>query len=166
LNGGKEKPLNDDDIGLQQHWSSLSVINHTVTMTSLTLEYLAENDSRITFLHASPGFVRSDIFDRLTAPEDSGIAWRMALAVICGFVKVIMMLVGISVEESGERHAFHLTSDRYGPGAWRVDPVSDLVEAPGVLERYREAGWRERVWEHTMGVFDKALATVVSSVPD
>ena len=54
LNGDREKSMRDEDIGLEQHWYPLAVINHTTTMTSLAFEHLAENDNRITFLHAFP----------------------------------------------------------------------------------------------------------------
>ncbi|MCJ1248159.1 hypothetical protein MMC30_005376 [Trapelia coarctata] len=166
LSGGREKRMRDEDIGLEQHWAPRAVINHTTTMTSLALEHLAENDKRITFLHAFPGLVRTDIFARLTAPESSGVRWRLLLAIIRGLVAVVVLLFGVSAEDSGERQAFHLTSDRYSPGAWRIGSSSDQVSAPGVLEQYRERGWPEKVWEHTMRVFDKALAIGSDSVPN
>ncbi|MCJ1454548.1 hypothetical protein MMC28_004901 [Mycoblastus sanguinarius] len=165
LAGGREKSMRDEDIGLEQHWSTRGVIDHTTTMTSLAFEYLAENDKQITFLHAFPGWVRTDIFARLTAPESSGVGWRVTLALIRGLVATIMLIFGMSVEDSGERQAFHLTSDRYGPGAWRIGYLSDQVSAPGVLEQYRERGWAEKVWEHTVRVFEKALAIGSDSVP-
>ena len=166
LSGGREKSMRDEDIGLEQHWSQRAVINHNTTMTSLAFEHLAENDKRITFLHAFPGLVRTDIFARLTAPESSGIAWRVALALIRGLAAMVMLIFGISAEDSGERQAFHLTSDRYSPGAWRIGSLSDQVSAPGVLEQYRERGWPEKVWEHTVRIFDKALAIGSDSVPN
>jgi hypothetical protein len=148
LNGGKEKSMRDEDIGLEQQWSPLAVINHTTTMTSLVFEHLAENEKRITFLHAYPGLVQTDIFARLTAPESSGVVWRVTLASIRGLVAVVMLIFAMSAEDSGERQAFHLTSDRYNPGAWRIGYLSDQVSVPGVLEQYRERGWLEKVWEH------------------
>lgn len=165
LNGGREQLMRDEDIGLetQNNWSTRGAINHTTTMTSLAFEQLAENDKGIVFLHAFPGMVKTDIFSRITAPESSGLAWRAVLALIQGAVAVINLLIGISAAESGERQAFHLTSDTYSPGAWRIDQLSDQVATPGVLEQYREGGWREKVWEHNMRVFDKALASDTNS---
>lgn len=156
--------MHDEDIGLEQRWSPLAVVNHTTTMTSLALEHFAANDKQITFLHAFPGWVRTDIFARRTAPVSSGVAWRVTLAAIRGLVTVVMLIFGMSAEDTGERQAFHLTSDRYSPGAWRISPKSDQISAPGVLEKYRERGWPERVWEHTLRVFDKALAIGSDSV--
>ena len=158
--------MRDEDIGLEQHWAPRGVINHTTTMTSLAFEYLAENDKRIAFLHAFPGWVKTDIFARLTAPESSGVAWRVTLASIRSLVAVVMLIFGMSAEASGERQAFHLTSDTYGPGAWRIGSLSEQVSAPGVLEQYKERGWAEKVWEHTVHVFEKALAMNSDSVPN
>ena len=158
LAGGREKAMRDDDIGLEQHWSTVNIINHTTTMTSLAFEYLAGNDKGIIFMHAYPGWVKTDIFTRLTAPESSGVGWRITLALIRGLVTLIMMLFAMSTEDSGERQAFQLTSDRYSPGAWRIDDKSDRISAPGVLEQYRERGWPEKIWEHTVRIFEKTLA--------
>ena len=67
----------NDDLGLDTKWSPISVVNHTSTMTSLAFEHLAnndrDNDKKIAYLHASPGFVRTTIFSRLTPPESSGL---------------------------------------------------------------------------------------------
>lgn len=77
-----------------------------------------------------------------------------------------MLIFDISAEDSGERQAFHLTSDRYSPGARRINSLSDQVSAPGVLEQYRDRGWQEKVWEHTVRVFDKASDIGSDSVPN
>ena len=165
LNGGRENTLHEQDIGLDQRWSPISVINHTTTMTSLAFEHLAKTNRRFTFLHSYPGLVRTDIFARLTPPASSGIVRMLTLALIRGVVAILMLCVGMPVEECGERQSFLLTTDRYGPGAWRINSSSEQVSAPGVLERYREGLWSERVWEHTMRVFDTALAVGSDSVP-
>lgn len=165
LNGGKEKSLHEHDIGLDGRWSQISVINHTTTMTTLAFEYLAEKNRQIAFLHSCPGLVRTDIFARLTPPESSSLLWRVTLASIRVLVAMLMLCVGMEVKECGERQAFHLTTDRYGPGMWRINSSSEPVFAAGVLDRYREGSWSERVWEHTMNIFDSALAIGSDSVP-
>jgi hypothetical protein len=40
----------------------------------------------------------------------------------------------------------------------RLGKSCQSVEAPSVLVKYREDGWREKVWEHTDGGFEKVLA--------
>lgn len=146
LNGGKEKAIYDNNIGLAKNWSPIAVINHTTTMTTLSFEYLSENNEQITFMHAFPGWVQTDIFARLTPPESSEILWRMTLAAVRGVVALVMRFFGISTEESGERHVYHLTSESsFGPGAWRIDNSSEVVTLSGVLGRYREGGWPGKI---------------------
>ena len=165
LNGGKEKALHEQDLGLDERWSSISVINHTTTMTTLAFEHLAKKNRRLAFLHSAPGLVKTDIVARLTPPESSGLLWRVTLASIRGLAAMVMLCFGMEVKECGERQAFNLTTDKYGPGMWLISPLSEPISAPGVLERYREGSWSERVWEYTMGIFDTTLAMGSDGVP-
>ncbi|KAK2774011.1 hypothetical protein FQN53_003875 [Emmonsiellopsis sp. PD_33] len=153
--GGKENPVVDNDLSLEKSWSALAVINHSATMTSLAFEYLAENHRQITFMYAFPGFVQTSLVTRITPPGTSGIFWGISLAALRGAFLVVAALFGTSTEESGERHAYHLTSNSFGPGAWCIDTCSDKVTSPGVLAQYRERGWPEKVWDHTLRVFEK-----------
>ncbi|KAK2811089.1 hypothetical protein FQN50_002425 [Emmonsiellopsis sp. PD_5] len=153
--GGKENAMVDNDLGLEKSWSVLAVINQCATMTSLAFEYLAEKHSQITFMHAFPGVVQTTLITRITPLENSGIFWWILLAALRGAFPVVAALFGMSTEESGESHAYHLTSDSFGPGAWRIDSCSDKVTSPGVLAQYREREWPEKVWDHTLRVFKK-----------
>jgi hypothetical protein len=132
-------------------------------MTSIAFEYLSENNSNknVTFLHAAPGLVKTNIFAKLTASEDAGYIWKLALPVIQSLAGFMYWMIGTSVEDSGERQAFHLTSDIFGPGAWRIDPYSEIIpaDAKGVIEGYPEQEWGGKVWEHTAGVFEKILTS-------
>ncbi|KFY72413.1 hypothetical protein V499_07459 [Pseudogymnoascus sp. VKM F-103] len=161
LNGGKEKQMFDDDIGLETQWSADAVITHTTTMTSLALEHLAKDDERITFLHVFPGLVNSGNFIRVTAEESAGVVWSVMLAVFCRMITVVQLIFGITPEECGERQAYHLTSDQFGPGAWRIDNSSEVVTVPAgdVFEKYRDGGWPKKTWEHTTAVFERVGAT-------
>ena len=165
LNGGNEKAIHEQDLGLDEHWSPISVINHTTTMMTLAFEHLAKENPRFAFVHSCPGLVKTNIFARLIAPESSGLVWRVTLVLIRGLVAMVMLCFGMEVEECGERQAFHLTTDRYGPGMWRINPSSEPVSAPGVLERYREGSWSERVWGYTMGIFDTTLTISSNNAP-
>lgn len=112
----------------------------------------------MTFIHAFPGWVQTDIFARLTPPESSGVFWRMALATIRNVVKVIRNIFGVSAEESGERQAYHLTCGDFGPGhVWRIDNKSEVIRRDRFLGRYWEGAWAERVWEFTARVFEKVI---------
>lgn len=157
LNAGKEKAIREDDINLDRSWSPLAAIGHTTTMTTLAFEHLAAQNKNIVFLHAFPGLVRTDIGTHLVAPPGAGIVRRVFVAVIRRVIGALMFFLAITPEESGERHAYQLTSPTFGPGAWRVDENCELVTAPGVLARYRTTGWPNRIWEFTQGVFERAL---------
>ncbi|KFY54646.1 hypothetical protein V496_07226 [Pseudogymnoascus sp. VKM F-4515 (FW-2607)] len=161
LNGGKEKPMFEDDIGLEKRWSAEAVIAHTTTMTSLALEHLSKDDERITFLHVFPGLVNSGNFIRVNAAESAGVFWRVMLTVFCRMITAVQLIFGITPEECGERQAYHLTSEQFGPGAWRIGNSSEAVSAHvgGVFETYRDDGWSEMIWKHTTAVFESALAT-------
>jgi hypothetical protein len=132
-------------------------------MTTLALEHLAAEDSNhgITFLHAFPGIVKTDIINRLTPPTDSstGLGWRVGLAAFRGVGSVVMGLFGTEVQDCGDRQAYLLTSDATvpQPGAWRIDASSEVIKTEGVLKRYREDALGKRVWEHTEGVLDRCV---------
>jgi len=157
LNGGKEKPMNDEDLGLEKNCTTRAIMAHTITMNSLAFEHLAKNDKAITFLHAAPGLVKTEIFSGLPVPVSTGVLRRVVLVLIQRLLWLLQLVLGVSPEESGERQAFNLTSDRYGPGAWRISQLSEEALGGEVMEQYRERAGPERVWEHTMCVFERAL---------
>jgi hypothetical protein len=132
-------------------------------MTTLAMEHLAAENSNqdITFLHAFPGIVKTDIINRLTPPAGSstGLGWRVGLAAFRGIGSVVMGLFGMDVKDCGDRQAYLLTSDAAvpQPGAWRVDAASEVIKTEGVLKRYREETLSKQVWEYTEGVFDRCV---------
>lgn len=162
LNGGKEKAILKEDLGLENeaNWSAMVVVNHTTANMSLALDFIAEDPSNksLTLMHASPGLVRTEIFSKLKAPESSSIFWWMALACIRNIVGFLMMVQGISPQESGERHVFHLTSDVFAPGALHlIDESSEEVAPNAILQEYRDEGMSKKVWEFTLQLFERIL---------
>lgn len=142
------------------HYSPPAAINHTSLMMTLALEHLAADNRQITFMHAFPGLVATDNFLRLTPPPSFGWVKRLTLRLFSWFISNVQWLFGMPAADCGARQAFLLTSAKYGPGeAWRIDQHSEAVSVPGVLERYRAQGWHEKVWEYTISIFEKTLAT-------
>lgn len=127
-------------------------------MTSLAFEYLAEHEKQVTFIHSSPGLVRTEICAKLTAPVSSGILWKITLYLIRSLVAVVMLVVGISVEESGERQSFILTNDEYGPGAWRIDASGEAIATSPLIEQYKEQGQVAKVWDYTASIFEMSMS--------
>lgn len=165
LNAGQELKMQDEDIGLlnPENFGPRVAINHTTTMTTLALEYLSQNDANmnITFIHSFPGLVASDNFSRLTAPDSFGLLGKILVPLIGTLFSVIQKIFGISTADCGARQAFLLTSDRFENGkTWRVDDKSEVITSSNdALEYYREKGWREKVFTHTLEVFEKATST-------
>ena len=69
---------------------------------------------------------------------------------------LLQAAMGITPEESGQRHAYLLTSDVYGTGAWRIVSTCDEAPPSDVIENYRKAGWEKKVWEFTEQVWEDA----------
>ncbi|KAM0171268.1 hypothetical protein ACHAPF_008301 [Botrytis cinerea] len=161
----QELKMQDEDIGLlnPENFGPRVAINHTTTMTTLALEYLSQNDANmnITFIHSFPGLVASDNFSRLTAPDSFGLLGKILVPLIGTLFSVIQKIFGISTADCGARQAFLLTSDRFENGkTWRVDDKSEVITSSNdALEYYREKGWREKVFTHTLEVFEKATST-------
>lgn len=135
------------------------MINQSTTMLSVMFESFSALHQQMTFMHAYPGLVKTEIISGMTPLPGASIWNRMMLGALRGLMAVLMLIVGIEAEDCGDRQAFYLTDDRFVSGqAWRIDDRSEAVMAPGVLAKYGEGGWMERIWEFTMGVFDATLA--------
>jgi hypothetical protein len=160
LNGTKEKKIDEDDIGLEKRWGIPAVVNHTTLCTSLAFDYLSANDAqeRITFLHATPGFVSTDTPRTAHPSKADGLAWWALISFVQIVSGWIINYFGMAASESGERHAYELTSDKFVQGSWRVNHLNDLVPYNAILVQYRESGWGDKVWEFTNRVWEKALA--------
>jgi hypothetical protein len=152
-----------------------SIRGHSVSIISLSLDYLAKEAPEVSFIHDYPGSVRTALFDR-------GGPW------ITQVVKFVLWLgerwLCVPIEECGERHAFLATSPRcpsasegrhgklegdtlrgsdgkLGSGAYSIgwDGESSPKKVERLLEKYRDDGTGEAVWRHTLDVFAKATAT-------
>ncbi|TGO27229.1 hypothetical protein BPAE_0045g00260 [Botrytis paeoniae] len=165
LNAGQELKMQDEDIGLQnpENFGPRVAINHTTTMMTLGLEHLSHIDANqnIIFIHSFPGLVASDNFSRLTAPDSFGLLGKILVPLIGTIFSVIQKVFGISTADCGIRQAFLLTCDMFERGkTWRIDDKSEVITSSNdALEYYRENGWREKVFTHTLQIFDKATST-------
>lgn len=64
---------------------------------------------------------------------------------------------GKSLEESGERHAFYLTSDKYGPGFQLADKSNDVQSPNEALKYYQERDWQSKIWDFTVQTWENVL---------
>lgn len=159
LNGTLEKPIDENDLGLEKNWGIAAVVNHTTICTSLAFDYLAElgEVQNAVFLHATPGFVSTDTPRKTHPTMDFGLLWWAFISIMQVVSGWIIYYFGMNVLESGQRHAYHLTSDTFQPGSWQINKHSVTVPPNGVLKKYQDEGLADRVWEHTLCTWNKAL---------
>jgi NAD(P)-dependent dehydrogenase (short-subunit alcohol dehydrogenase family) len=160
LAAGREKPFIEDDLGFEKakNWSAGGAINQITVLMSLGMEYIAEKEKKVLFLHSYPGLVRTDIVARLEAPEGSSWLWALSVGAIKKVFAAYMWVRGMAVEESGERQAWILTSGKFETG--KMVAVNEhceeyTVAQMKVVEGYKTRGFPERVWGHTMGVLER-----------
>ncbi|KAL2071171.1 hypothetical protein VTL71DRAFT_12406 [Oculimacula yallundae] len=180
LAGGNERHIITHDLGLNHNYSIVNTVNHTTTMHTLAFEFIAQDNPSISFLHAYPGWVQTDILDNFFSYEPRawyGFVFRLLRAVAA----VGMKFVAISAEEAGERQVFFATSSRYPcretllsrpesmvlynledcsvpeNGVYRVGWQGNGVSNNEVLGKYRDSGLPGKIWEHTLDVFREAL---------
>jgi hypothetical protein len=178
LAGGKESQILTHDLGLERNYTIINVVNHTTTMQTLMFEHLAKTNPSVSFVHAYPGWVRTEILNNLFTPEP-GAWYGLLFALLRWTAAWGLTLLGISAAEAGERQAFHATSSRYpsrstiethpkqvgsaecsvpGNGVYRLSWKGEGVSDDDVLGPYRGEGLPGKVWDHTLEVFDRALS--------
>jgi hypothetical protein len=157
LAAGKEDEMILDDLSLKTHYSGRNALKHAATMNSLMASHLAGLHPGTSFVHMSPGVVKTNMLTNMGVP-----GWLTAPAMF------VLTPFCVPVKESGERHLYAATSDAYAPkrkvvvesGKGIVNAGSYLLEWDNrpvgnkrVLQKYREEGVAEKVWKHTLDVY-------------
>lgn len=162
LAAGREGAINTEDFGLTQdaNYSLLASANQQAAMMSLSLEQLSLANPKVVFIHIYPGAVDTGILDRLFGTLSGGwfapLGWLMSWT----FVPLASYFF-MTAEEAGARGLYVSTSTVYASGNqgfYRLGPDGEPSAVVKSLEKQREEGLGPRVWEHTVGVFDKVLA--------
>lgn len=171
--GGFEFSINTADLDLKHNFSLLNAYKHSITMTSVGMEHLAHTHPKVSFIHAYPGLVGTNIYN-------NSFPWP-----ISSFYNYAMWpFFQVNLEESGERHLFHLSSARYpakqgtatqgvplgsemgvatgttgevGSGAYLLNWKGDVSPSNKILAQYREQGVPEQVWKHTEELLAEAV---------
>ncbi|KAK5994450.1 putative oxidoreductase [Cladobotryum mycophilum] len=119
LGAGHGGKIVEDDLDLQKNFSLSNCAAHCGTMTDLSLEKFASIEPGTAFVHTSPGVVKTNIDSQLPF-------WAR------GLLKVVSPLLSpwtVSLEETGERHLYMATSNRYPPARF-AEQTGDHVGAP------------------------------------
>ncbi|KAK2810660.1 hypothetical protein FQN50_002700 [Emmonsiellopsis sp. PD_5] len=164
LSGGHEGKLNLNDLALKNTFSLQNCATHAITMNSLALDRLATAHPNISFVHAYPGFVKTSL------GRDFG---TIASAATKAFMFLATPLA-VPFDESGERNLYAATSSRYPPksagdsedtevgsdgvkgsGAYLLHWTGKANQNQKLFDGFKAQGWGEKVWDHTLDVFEK-----------
>lgn len=158
LGAGHETKLHLDDLDLREHYSVEACDVHATTMTSLMVKEFALRYPSVTFIHTYPGIVKSGI------AREAGPVLRHIITAAMFLGRLWM----VSKQESGERHLFAATSDKFAPntearvgeiskGAYLLNWDDSEVGNEALLEDYLVNGVGDTVWTHTKKIFSGAL---------
>jgi hypothetical protein len=129
-------------------------VAHTTLLTSLAFNHLFENQTRtkLTFIHATPGFVNTGTARKTYPSKNDGYFWFAFLSVMQVVSGWIIRYFGMNVHDSGERHAYLLTTDDIQPGSWRTTRHNDIIPNNAALTYFLENGRKEIIWNHTLRI--------------
>jgi hypothetical protein len=152
LNAGKEGKIFLDDLPLEKHFSLKNSAAQATTMTTLAFDQLALAHPDITFIHTSPGIVRTNITKGF-GPVISSISGA--------FLILLAPFLTTPVQESGQRHLYAALSKDYLPmnsdnserHVQRLNSKSEFCGENSELEEYRKSKVGPQIWEHTLQVF-------------
>ncbi|KAG9595971.1 NAD(P)-binding protein, partial [Aureobasidium melanogenum] len=175
LGGGFEGKVNANDLDLKHHYNIVSCAMHSVTMTSLAMEHLAASH-RASFVHVYPGLVGTSIYTNSFPPP---------LAAVYNYgMWPLMYPFSVNINESGQRHLFHATSDHYpakelnspgeaatrdgrkaavgsdgalGSGAYLMNWKGETFAASKKMQSLRAQGMAHRIWEHTTNLLNRVV---------
>ncbi|KAI9671227.1 MAG: hypothetical protein M1829_004634 [Trizodia sp. TS-e1964] len=162
---GEEGKIFEDDLDLRHNFGIGACATHSVVMTDFAFEHLAATHPHTSFVHSSPGIVKTGYL------KDSGAAVQLGGRLLYA----LLSMFATSLEESGQRHLYSATSWRYPPrasveagcevavgsagvrgsGAYFVGADNELRVRQKVLSEMRERGVPGKIWAHTMDVFAK-----------
>lgn len=167
LAGGMEWASVDlDDLDLKKPGNFGSMKAHTQysAMNTTTLEKLANDHPKVTFIHSWPGWVNTGNVWRGSEPNTI-MAWFIWL-----ILEPLMGLFAISDEVSGQRHLFQSTSAAFGgrgvvwkgkpginslgkpaDGLFLVNYKCDCTPNAKVMPLLREKA-QAKIWDHTQEV--------------
>lgn len=171
LAAGSEGDVRLDDLDLQHNFTLHACLAHCVIMSDFMIEELSKRYPEISFSHSYPGTVKTGIANELTGPVR--LAIKVMYAVMTPWI--------LNVQESGERHLFQMTSQCYpsqrgavgipppeglgaikgmngqpGSGAYLLDWDGKSAGDEAVLHKYRDINMGQKVWDHTMAIFERA----------
>ncbi|KAL7928075.1 hypothetical protein V8C35DRAFT_318994 [Trichoderma chlorosporum] len=166
----------ESDLDLRNNFSLSNCGAHCGVMTDLMLERFAANWKGTAFIHTAPGVVKTNLGSGL--PNYLRAVYKIAGPLLAPWT--------VDLAETGERHLYMATSNRYAPselpnqfGYGAPVEKNDMAEGSDghggsgayllnwdgrvqtqnadLLEEYRRTGVAEKIWKHTMDIFDSCI---------
>ncbi|TRM64246.1 hypothetical protein BD626DRAFT_547418 [Schizophyllum amplum] len=136
LAAGEGGPIDLDDLGVKKNYSLMNVTRTDATYNDLMLEKFAQLHSEVSFVHAYPGVVHTNV-------AVNSQSWLLTM--IYYLLYPVVMLVARSPEDCAELmwYAVHHS----GKGLARVNGKGDDI---GMKNWYGTEESVERLWEHTL----------------
>ncbi|EPS43647.1 hypothetical protein H072_2371 [Dactylellina haptotyla CBS 200.50] len=176
LAGGREKALDPNNLDMRDMGLIPSRVAHT-TITTVAFDYLAKENPDVSFIHAFAGFVKTE---GQNFPGVMSMVIRTAMYV-AGWLFLVPEeesgernlfystsdiyppgLTGPAEAQKreekgveGEDIAVGLDGIK-GSGCYTLNWDGEAKSGNPILLGYREDGFREKVWEHTLEVWKKA----------
>ncbi|KAF3908976.1 hypothetical protein ABW20_dc0106011 [Dactylellina cionopaga] len=173
LAGGLEKPLDPNDLDMRNASLIASRQMHT-TITTVSFDYLAKENPDISFVHAFAGFVKTEgqnfpgllsvvirtamwIGGRwfLIPEEESGernLFYATSEIYPSASIGAGKEQPSEEAKAEGEGIAVGLDGIK-GSGCYTLHWDGTAKNGNPILLEYRETGFREKVWEHTLAVY-------------
>ncbi|KAK6348014.1 hypothetical protein TWF718_005835 [Orbilia javanica] len=174
LAGGLEKELDPNDLDMRKA-SFIKNRQYHTTSTTVAFDYLAKENPEISFVHTFPGFVKTEgqtfpgvvsllirtlmwIGGRwLLVPEEESGERNLFYATSGIYppskgAKEVERLFGGDAKGEGEDVALGLDGVE-GSGCYTLHWDGSAKSGNKVLLGYRETGFRETFWEHTLAVY-------------
>ncbi|KAL8971789.1 MAG: hypothetical protein Q9197_003099 [Variospora fuerteventurae] len=177
--GGKENTINEDDLDLKRNYGVLACAQHGITMGSLAFEHLARQNPAVAFVHNYPGYVKTNIFQSgFSWPVAS--LYRYIIQTLIYFFEIPFADVGdrqlfhatsaryppLSASSKPEAQGAPLPQavpvaegidGKKGSGAYLATKDSDVAPSGTgkLMTDYRKRGVPEKVWKHTLEMFEK-----------
>jgi NAD(P)-dependent dehydrogenase (short-subunit alcohol dehydrogenase family) len=170
LGGGGESKLWPEDWSLKDHYNIPNAGGAAVSMMTLFLEEFVKEpgNEKIGAVHIAPGLVGGTTLTFAGFPS-----WAQLL--VNWIVLPFINLIGMNIEEAGERVLYAATSPKFpspkseavqtevekgsdgkfGSGVYLVGGKSEVVPGNKVLTEFREEKMGEKVWKHTLEKFDQ-----------
>jgi len=133
LHAGQGGPLHKDDLDLKHSYGLKAAADSATLYSDLMVQEWSERNPEVTFVHAFPGIVRTDL------ARESSLPLRLLFGTMAA-------LVGTSAEVCGDYMTYAVTAPEYRKGWYLLGSSAQTVRPT----RYQTEEAREIVYKHSV----------------